>query len=115
MKKNSKFESLIKQAEQPFSGWDFSFISETERVKSEPLSWSYGSMAISIIQQAMSMLDMGTGGGEFLSKLGPFPQEVFATEAYSPNVPIVRERYAVIRTNSPSETPTYKLPHFRKV
>ncbi len=59
MKKNSKFESLIKQAEQPFSGWDFSFIYETERVKSKPLSWSYGSMAISIIQQAIHEIDWG--------------------------------------------------------
>jgi hypothetical protein len=35
---------------------------------------------------------MGTGGGEFLSRLRPFPQNVFATEGYEPNIPIAKER-----------------------
>lgn len=86
------FNHLIEQANESFSGWDFSFITETGRMRSELLSWSYGSLAISLIQDAKSMLDMGTGGGEFLSKLRPFPALVSATEGYLPNVPIARER-----------------------
>lgn len=38
------------------------------------------------------MLDLGTGGGEFLASLAPFPSYTCATEAYAPNVPIARER-----------------------
>ncbi len=38
------------------------------------------------------MLDMGTGGGEFLSSLAPFPPYTCATEAYPPNVPIAKAR-----------------------
>ena len=34
-------------------------------MKSKPLSWSYGSTAFQLMQRAESMLDMGTGGGEF--------------------------------------------------
>ena len=41
---------------------------------------------------ATSMLDMGTGGGEFLSSLAPFELEVSATESYPPNIPIAKER-----------------------
>ncbi|AVM23020.1 class I SAM-dependent methyltransferase [Bacillus pumilus] len=89
---DKQFSSLIKQADEPFVGWDFSFISETGRMKSEMLSWSYGSVATSLVQSAKSMLDMGTGGGEFLSKLRPFPTSVYATEGYKPNVPIAKER-----------------------
>lgn len=92
MMNDKQFSSLIKQADEPFVGWDFSFISETGRMKSEMLSWSYGSVATSLVQSAKSMLDMGTGGGEFLSKLRPFPTSVYATEAYMPNVPIAKER-----------------------
>ncbi len=86
------FQLLLKQADQSFSGWDFSFITATGRVRSDFLSWSYGSIALSLIQGADSMLDMGTGGGEFLAKLRPFPREIYATESYLPNVPIAKER-----------------------
>ncbi len=54
-------------------GWDFSYLSRTERMTSEPLPWSYGSLVIAAMAGAGSMLDMGTGGGEFLSALRPFP------------------------------------------
>ncbi|MFE0304413.1 methyltransferase domain-containing protein [Bacillus altitudinis] len=92
MMNDKQFSSFIKQADEPFVGWDFSFISETGRMKSELLSWSYGSIATSLVQSAKSMLDMGTGGGEFLSKLRPFPTSVYATEGYLPNVPVAKER-----------------------
>ena len=65
MKRDSLFLTLLESANTHFSGWDFSFISETGRMKSEPLSWSYGSTAFQLMQRAESMLDMGTGGGEF--------------------------------------------------
>ncbi|MED3035923.1 SAM-dependent methyltransferase [Bacillus thuringiensis] len=92
MKRDPLFLSLLESANTHFSGWDFSFISETGRMKSEPLSWSYGSTAFQLMQRAESMLDMGTGGGEFLSMLQPFPSTIYATEGYAPNVPIARKK-----------------------
>lgn len=92
MKRDPLFLTLLESANTNFSGWDFSFISETGRMKSEPLSWSYGSTAFQLMQHAESMLDMGTGGGEFLSMLQPFPSTIYATEGYAPNVPIARKK-----------------------
>ncbi|MDM5155368.1 methyltransferase domain-containing protein [Bacillus sp. DX1.1] len=92
MKKDKLFLTLLESANESFTGWDFSFITETGRMKSQLLSWSYGSMAIHLIQKASSMLDMGTGGGEFLSMLRPFPQSVYATEGYLPNVPTAKKK-----------------------
>ncbi|WP_368906148.1 class I SAM-dependent methyltransferase [Bacillus wiedmannii] len=92
MKHDLLFSSLLESANINFSGWDFSFISETGRMKCEPLSWSYGSTAFQLMQHAESMLDMGTGGGEFLSMLQPFSSTIFATEGYAPNVPIARKK-----------------------
>ncbi|PHD63038.1 SAM-dependent methyltransferase [Bacillus toyonensis] len=92
MKLDPLFLTLLESANTNFSGWDFSFISETGRMKSEPLSWSYGSTAFQLIQHAKSMLDMGTGGGELLSMLQPFPPTIYATEGYAPNVPISRKK-----------------------
>ena len=44
------------------------------------------------IRNVESLLDMGTGGGEFLSLLQPLPPNTYATEGYAPNVPIAKER-----------------------
>ncbi|BBP87889.1 hypothetical protein BsIDN1_15070 [Bacillus safensis] len=71
-------------------------------MKSELLSWSYGSIATSLVQNAKSMLDMGTGGGEFLSKLRPFPTSVYATEGYLPNVPIKKRTINTLRSEGSS-------------
>jgi SAM-dependent methyltransferase len=57
-----------------------------------PLTWSYASKVLPMSRKAQSMLDMGTGGGEFLSRLQPLPPIIYATEGYSPNVPIARKR-----------------------
>jgi SAM-dependent methyltransferase len=92
MLKDKSFESYLKDIEKPFSGWDFSYITDTGRMSNGMLSWSYGSMVLPLIQESTSMLDMGTGGGELLSKLQPFPEKVCATEGYLPNVPVARER-----------------------
>lgn len=37
------------------------------------------------------MLDMGTGGGEFLLSIQPLPKNTCATESYKPNIPIARK------------------------
>jgi SAM-dependent methyltransferase len=48
-------------------------------------------MAIPLVQDAESMLDMGTGGGELLSMLRPWPKFVCATEGYQPNLSVAKE------------------------
>lgn len=89
---DKEFESFLKDVERPFSGWDFSFITESGRMSNSMLSWSYGSMVVPLVQKSSSMLDMGTGGGELLSKFQPFPEKVCATEGYLPNVPVAKKR-----------------------
>ena len=88
------FDILIADARTPFSGWDFSYISDSQRMVESPPSWSYASKVLPYLRRAHSLLDMGTGGGEFLSRLQPLPKRTCATEAYAPNVPIARQRLA---------------------
>lgn len=88
------FNQLLEDSNTAFTGWDFSFIEDTGRVQSELLPWSYGSKARKYLFGAKSLLDMGTGGGEFLSKLLPLPDYTVATESYLPNVPVARKRLA---------------------
>lgn len=83
---------LLRDAEQPFSGWDFSYISATGRMVEAPLPWSYASIALPALRRARALLDMGTGGGEFLSRIAPLPPVSHATEGWPPNVSVATER-----------------------
>ena len=85
------FERLIAEAEShPFSGWDFAHI-HGRYVEGKP-SWTFAQEARNVIQQSQSMLDMATGGGEFLSSLSPLPRTCCTTEGYPPNSRIALER-----------------------
>ena len=91
MDQQDEFERLVSEAvRQDFSGWDFSYIDE--RWRTSPTSWDYRQRILGRVSQAASLLDMGTGGGEFLASLVPLPVDTCATECYPPNVPIARER-----------------------
>ncbi len=86
---SSKYESELytrwKRVEEfPFSGWDFSYVAETTKI--EPLPWDYRKEIQKAIEKKQTLLDMDTGGGEFLASLPELPVQTFATESYPPNV-----------------------------
>jgi len=87
------FDDYIKQAEEAsFSGWDFSFIYGTGREVEAPLKWNYYNIVLPYLKKFEKMLDMGTGGGEVLSKFAPLPPVTYATEQYHPNVAVAKKR-----------------------
>ncbi len=87
IEKKEEFERLMDEAwKHEFAGWDFTFIHG--RMVETPPSWNYGEIAKERIRGAQSLLDLDTGGGEFLASLQPLPQLTCATEGHPPNVPI---------------------------
>lgn len=92
MTTSSDFERLLAAADEPFAGWDFSWLTRTERMASGPLPWSYASVVFPYLWRAEAMADLGTGGGEFLACLRPLPAQTFATEGYPPNVSVARQQ-----------------------
>jgi len=87
----SKFDLLVNEAlAQDFSGWDFSWTDGRWHEEEPP--WNYRYLAQERINSTDSLLDMGTGGGEFLASLKNLPQRSHATEIYPPNVPVARAR-----------------------
>ncbi len=74
----------------PFSGWDFSLVSTT--AKTEPLPWDYRKEVQKAMEGKETLLDMDTGGGEFLASLPRLPVRTFATESYPPNVRCAHEK-----------------------
>ena len=87
---NNLYEYLIKEYNAHFSGWDFSYIKG--RMIEDKLSWNYRNIVEKNILGKESLLDMGTGGGEFLCSLSNLPQNVCATEGYEPNIPIAEKK-----------------------
>lgn len=78
-----------REEEQPFSGWDFSHL-EGRYVESSP-PWSYDQRVRTLLRQAHTVLDMGTGGGEKLLEFKDLlPESTFATEGWPPNIPVAR-------------------------
>ncbi len=89
----SHFDQLIQEAlSQELVGWDFSWLHA--RTRESLLPWDYRKIVLDRMQSAGSLLDLGTGGGEFLSTLAPLPPHTWATEGYPPNVPTARNRLA---------------------
>lgn len=80
------------EEEHAFSGWDFSHLAG--RQKSDPLPWDYRGEVLDGLKPEHRLLDMGTGGGEFLRTLAHPPENTAVTEGYAPNLALCRERLA---------------------
>ena len=82
---------LAEAASAAFQGWDFSHITKTHRMAEAPLGWNYHNVVLPHLRQAGAMLDMGTGGGEALSRFAPLPPKTYATEQHGPNVDVAED------------------------
>ncbi|HYE83540.1 MAG TPA: class I SAM-dependent methyltransferase [Clostridia bacterium] len=88
---NSKLkESWKKDEEMSFRGWDFSYLNN--RWEDEKLPWDYKSILKKYLKPDYKLLDMGTGGGEFLLSLNHPYDKTSVTEAWEPNVRLCEKR-----------------------
>lgn len=86
------FEQLVAEAQAaPVSGWDFSWLTARSSTAG-PLPWDYRAEVARYATDAAALLDMGTGGGEWLARLTPHPPRTVATEGWPPNVPVAAQR-----------------------
>lgn len=85
------FDKLVSEAlAHSFSGWDFGYVAG--RMVEHAPSWDYRQRVLTKMAGVESLLDLDTGGGEFLSSLQPLPPHTTATEGYAPNVPVARAK-----------------------
>ena len=84
-------DTLLAEAEEhPIEGWDFSWLGE--RAISQPPPWDLQTIVEHHVERAADLLDLGTGGGEWLASLRSRPPRTVATEAWPPNVEVARRR-----------------------
>ena len=109
MQAKRDFNRLVGEADQlNFEGWDFSSIAG--RWREQPPFWDYRQIVSTYLPQADSLLDMGTGGGEFLASLPALPPHTCATENYPPNVPVARKRLEPLGVQVTSFATDQNLP-----
>jgi hypothetical protein len=82
-------KTWLSEEKMAFNGWDFSYIAN--RTSEELLQWDYKAIVLSYMNSTTTMLDMGTGGGEFLLSLNPPANRTFATEAYPVNYELCKK------------------------
>lgn len=86
-----RYHQFIKEAKNAsFSGWDFGWL-EGRLIQEDP-PWDYRKLVLDHLEGIHSLLDLGTGGGEFLASLSPLPGDTHATESYPPNQEIAKNR-----------------------
>ena len=97
------------EEEQPFIGWDFSYLDG--RMLQDKPPWSYSTRARELMRKSTSCLDIATGGGErLLSLRDSWPESVAVTEGYPPNLDLARRRLEplgvrVVQLNNDEYTP----------
>jgi SAM-dependent methyltransferase len=80
---------VAEAAAAPIRGWDFSWFDG--RASEERPSWHYLEMVEERIGTASKMLDLESGGGEWLDQLRRLPPTLIAVEPWWPNVSIAAQ------------------------
>ncbi len=82
---------LAEEAIAHIKGWDFSHIEGKFTSGEDDMPWDYKTVIKKYLKPTDKILDMDTGGGEFLLSLGHPYSLTSATEGYAPNVALCRE------------------------
>ena len=90
-------------------GWDFSHI-DGRYMEDTNFPWDYRQVIGEYLTSDMKLLDIDTGGGEFLLSLGHPYENTAATENYPPNVQLCEETLLPLGINFRQADGKGKLP-----
>lgn len=111
MPETPSFYQLLREAVlHPIVGWDFEWVKG--RIVRGQFPWNYTEQVLVRARRSQDLLDLGTGGGEWLAQLVARPSRTVATESYLPNVPVARARLGplgveVVRTTRVPDNPRH--------
>lgn len=92
---NSDEQKAIWQAVErraQIKGWDFSELDGRWDDGGDLLPWDFAALVQQYRRDDQHLLDMDTGGGEFLLSLGHPFERTAATEGWAPNIALCKER-----------------------
>lgn len=108
-KQKLKEQWLEEESIAHIKGWDFSHIRDRYE-EEDTLPWDYKSMIKQYLKPEHIILDLDTGGGEFLLSLDHPYKQCFATEGYPPNVELCKETLLPLGINFKEAQPELFLP-----
>lgn len=108
---NEKLLETLKREEEiaHIVGWDFSHL-QGRYEEEDDFPWDYRAEILSRLGPEMRILDIDTGGGEFLLSLGHPEKLLSATEGYGPNVEVCRQRLLPLGVDFRMADGSGKLP-----
>lgn len=110
LSKEALLESWLQEEEAAhIHGWDFSHIKGKFKEEHD-LPWNYTQIVRHYLQPKMKLLDIDTGGGEFLLSLSHPYRNLAATENYPPNVALCREKLLPLGVDFRVADDSYSLP-----
>ncbi|KKI92877.1 methyltransferase [Bacillus sp. SA1-12] len=90
MNSNKLKKEWLEYENIPFKGWDFSYIKDSW--ENGPLPWNYAEIVKKYLSSDLELLDMGTGGGEFLLSLHHPYEKTSVTEGWEPNINLLKSK-----------------------
>ena len=90
-------------------GWDFSHI-KGKYDEEHDLPWNYEKIVRQYLSPEMKLLDIDTGGGEFLLSLNHPYYNTAATEFYQPNVELCKRKLLPLGIDFQKADGNYKFP-----
>lgn len=87
-------ELLAEAAGASVDGWSFGWMKG--RAETVPPPWDFTTLAGDALAGVARGLDMGTGGGEWLSSVPHHAAFTVATESWPPNVPVAARRLSAL-------------------
>ena len=84
-------EWLAEEEIAHIKGWDFSHIEGKFKSEEDEMPWDYAQVIKKYLKPTDRILDIDTGGGEFLLSLQHPHELTSATEGYAPNVTLCKQ------------------------
>jgi len=111
MEKTTLIEKWKHEEEQAhIHGWDFSHIKGRYEEETD-LPWDFKAIIQSYLKKDSKLLDIDTGGGEFLLSLGHPYENTAATEGYPPNVELCRQELLPLGIDFKEMSDCTKMPY----
>lgn len=111
MKKETLIDNWKHEEEQAhIHGWDFSHIKGRYEEETD-LPWDFKAIIRSYLKKDSKLLDIDTGGGEFLLSLEHPHENTAATEGYPPNVELCRQTLLPLGIDFKEMSDCTKMPY----
>lgn len=91
-------------------GWDFSYLEHRFDSGENNLPWDFRQVIRQYVKPTDRLLDIDTGGGEFLLSLGHPNVLTSATEGYAPNIALCKKKFDRLGIDFHPMTDAGKMP-----